>query len=139
MTRNLEKFYESRCFWQNGEISWVTQYDNYQVSFPPIHGVLHVRHIFCNLVLLHKQGDYLVSHMPVGVRSITWTILKRVDCNLIIRASSCNFFYSFLNSQSIFSSVFWGVSRNFMLQLFVTFSIFACNIYCNFYQVLRKM
>jgi len=55
---------------------------------------------------------------------------------LITRASFCNFFYSFLNTQNICSSVFRAVSRNFILQLF---QFLRANFYCNFYQVLRKM
>jgi len=34
---------------------------------------------------------------------------------------------SFLNTQNICSSMFWAVSRKFILQLFATFTIFMCN------------
>jgi len=51
-------------------------------------------------------------------------------------ATFATFFYSFLNTQNICSSVFRDVSRNFILQLF---RFLLANFYCNFYQVLRKM
>jgi len=46
------------------------------------------------------------------------------------------FFYSFLNTQNICSSMFWDVSRNFILQLF---RFLRATFYCNFYQILRQM
>ena len=52
------------------------------------------------------------------------------------RASFCNFFLqlpnSFLNTQNICSSMFCAVSRNFILQLFATSSIFTCNFLLQF-------
>ena len=67
-----------------------------------------------------------------------WCVLSGVNrLEVISRASFCNFckfFFtasnSFLNTQDIYNSMFWAVSRNFILQLFATFSIFACKIGC---------
>ena len=77
-----------------------------------------------------KKGKYYFPYSP------TW--IGRCVC-IIIRASFWNFCTasnSFLNTQSICSSISWAVSRNFILQLFRSLrAIF----YCNFYQVLREM
>ena len=47
-------------------------------------------------------------------------------------ATFATFFYSFLNTQNICSSVLRAVSRNFILQLFATFSIFTCQFLLQF-------
>jgi len=74
---------------------------------------------YSNFSKLSDSRVYIPVHLP--------------DLCMMSRASFCNFcklFFtasnSFLNTQDIYNSMFWAVSRNFILQLFATFSIFAC-------------
>jgi len=78
-----------------------------------------------------------------GVWIARWMFVKCLCLNYLwIGQMFATFFTasnSFLNTQNICSSMFWAVFKNFLLRIFAIFSIFTCNVYCNFYHVLGKM